>query len=272
MKTLKLLSGMMAAAMSVVAMGAAMSATAAETVQVTIGKDTKAAGENFSVNVDLASVPSTGLSSIDFAISYDASIIDVTDVTLGTIGNTGAASQEGEYGDTLFDWYDTGSQIVIIWATGLTDSNYWVKSNGTFLTISGTVDSGAAAGSVCTLDGVAVDRAAYPGGSANTDILFSAVGETATVDYQAVFTAGSVTVDGGSSGTVVWGDADCNEQLQLADAILLAKANAGIVELSAQGKVNCDVYADGKTDSTDLNYVLQLLTNKKSQADMPIIP
>ena len=272
MKTLKLLSGMMAAAMAAVAMGATMIASAADPVKVTIGSDTQLPGAGFSVNVDLASVPSTGLSTIDFAINYDPSVIDVSSVTLGSIGNTGAASQEGDYGDTLFSWYDTGSQIVVIWATGLTDSNYWIKSNGTFLTISGTVDSNATAGSVSALEGAAVDRSAYPGGSANTDILFSAVGASSTVDYTASFTNGSVTVDGGASSSVVWGDADCNNSCELADGVLLAKAVASVSELSVQGKINCDVYADGKTDGSDLNIVLKLIAGNAKQSDMPITP
>ena len=273
MKTLKVLSGMMATTFAAIAMSATMVASAAGNVNVTIGSATKAAGESFSVNVDLASVPSTGLSSIDFAIAYDSSVITITDVALGSIGNTGAAAQEGEYGDTLFGWNDNGDQIAVVWSTGLTDSNYWVKSNGTFLTISGTVNANAAAGATSPLTGVAVDRAsAGTGSAANTDILFSAVGESSTEDYTAVFTNGSVTVDGGSSTDIIWGDADCNNQFELADCVWLAKCmgNVGGCTLSVEGVQNADLCTDTGITANDMKYMLQYYTGIIQKDALPI--
>jgi len=70
----------------------------------------------------------------------------------------------------------------------------------------------------------------------------------------------------------IWGDADCNGACELADAVLLAKSVASVSELSVQGKINCDVYADGKTDGSDLNIVLKLIAGNAKQADMPIYP
>ena len=128
MKKMKIVSALMAMAMSVTSMG--LVASAASDVNVKIGKETVEKGATFSVDVDLSSLPSTGLSSIDFAISYDKSVIKPTKVTLGKAGNTGAAAQEGDLGSTLFDSYITDDQIIIIWATGLTDSKYWIKSDG----------------------------------------------------------------------------------------------------------------------------------------------
>lgn len=272
MKTLKALSGIMATIMTAAAMGVTLVASAAD-VAVKIGSDTKAAGENFSVTVDLSSVPSTGLSTIDFGINYDSSIISISDVALGTIGSTGAASQEGDLGETLFNWKDTGSQIVVVWATGTTDSNYWVKSNGTFLTITGKVAADAQPGASSKLEGVAIDRAAYPGGSANTDILFSAVGENnVSTDYAAVFTNGAVTVEGGgTAGGIVWGDADDNGTFEMVDLVMLAKASAGLsVGLTTAGFNNCNLVADSSLNGKDLTAATKLMAGSITEDQLPL--
>jgi len=263
MKKMKIVSGLMAMTMTAMSLG--ISAFAADNVNVTIGKDTKAAGETFSVDVDLSALPSSGITSVDFAISYDASVISISDVTAGT-ANNGAAAQEGDLGDTVFSWKDTGSQIVIIWSTGLTDSQYWLKE-GTFVTLTGTVNKDAKAGASSPLEGVAVAREAYPGGAANSEIVFSAVGETATTDYTAVFTNGSVTVGGGGSGDEKdWGDANCSgeadvtKKVTVADAVMIARTAAEDASgITDQGKTNGDVNGSGAIDAQDTVILLQYL-------------
>lgn len=267
---MKLISGIIAAAMAVTSMSAA-TAFAAD-VAVKVGTDTKNPGEEFSVTVDLSGVPSSGLSSIDFAVSYDASLIDITDVSLGTIGNTGAAAQEGaELGDTVFSWYKGDGEIEIIWATGLTDANYWVKKDGTFATITGTVKSDAAKGSKADLKVKAVNREQYPGGPANTDILFSALGETATTDYTAAPTDGAVII-GGTVSENKYGDVDCNGDVNVADAVLFARflAEDQEVTVSNQGKANADCFADanGNLSSEDLSALMEFLASLR--AELPV--
>lgn len=276
MKKMKLISGIIAAAMAVTSMSAA-TAFAAD-VAVKVGTDTKKPGEEFSVAVDLSGVPSSGLSTIDFAVSYDASLIDITGVTLGTIGNTGAAAQEGsDLGETVFNWYKGDGEIEIVWATGLTDANYWVKKDGTLATITGTVKSDAKTGSKADLKVKAIGREVYPGGAANTDILFSAIGETATTDYTAAPTNGYVQIgeEGGDTpSTLKYGDVDCNGDVNVADAVLLARFEAedSEVTVSAQGKLNADCFADGKGALTteDLNALLSYLAGIYKEADLPI--
>ncbi len=265
MKKIRFASGLMALAMSVAAMG--ITASAADSVQVTIGKDTVNAGEDFSVKVDLASVPSAGLNTIDFAIDYDESLLTISDVSLGSIADTGAKSKEGEYGDTVFNWKDNGSQIILVWSTGVDDASCWIKQNGTFITITGKAKSGAASGSVAKLDGVAIDRAAYPGGSANKDILFTTIdADGKQIDYTAAFTAGSVTI-GSEVTEAEWGDVDCNGSVNVTDAVLLARAVADDATLkdgdvTADGKRNADVTHDGKPDKDDLTKLLNYLAGK----------
>ena len=267
MKKTQIISGLMAMAMTVMSLG--ISASAADSVAVKIGTDTVKAGENFSVDVSLSGVPSSGLSSIDFAINYDSGI-KVTDVALGTIGDTGAKAQEGDLGDTLFNWYDNGKQIVVVWATGLTDSQYWIKSSGVFLTIEGSVKDGTAKGEY-KLTGGGADRAAYPGSSDKAGAYLSAVGATATTDYTAAFTNGSVTVGGGGGQQTDadWGNADEKDEVDVSDAVLVARFAVGdSVNISDQGQINADVTHDGQVNGDDVLKIVKYVAGFITEDDL----
>lgn len=271
----KIVSSLVAMAMAFSATSA-ISASAAD-VSVKIGTDTVLAGQEYKVTVDLAGVPSAGLSSIDFAINYDSSLIDVTGVTLGTIGDTGTKAAEGELGDTVFDWYKTDDQIIIIWSSGMADSQYWVKSDGTFLTISGTAKSGAASGSVAKLEGVAVGRPAYPGGSANTKIVFSGVkSKTEITDYTAAFTNGAVNIGepgstGGPNPNVKWGDVNCDTKVDVKDAVMLARyVGNDDPGVSDQGLANADVKKGGVINTDDLTVLIRRVANLLTDDDLPV--
>lgn len=271
MKKMKIASGLMALAMAGMSLG--LSAFAANgSVDVKIGKDTKKAGEEYEVTVDIDGAPSTGFSSIDFAISYDSSKVTVTDVTLGSAGNTGAASQEGDASSTLFNYKVTDDQIIIVWATGLDDSKYWVK-DGTFLTISGKVKTGATG--VAKFEGEAASRPSYPGGGTNTAIIFDAVtSKDSIAEYTAEFTDGSVTIDDGGSdpGNIVWGDADCNGKVLVGDAVLVARLAANDATVSAdvtdEGKANADVVNDGKFTGEDVTLLCKYLARLAKYEDL----
>lgn len=263
MKKSKLISGIMALAMAV--SGMSYTAASAADVGVKVGSDTKQPGDSFSVNVDLSGVPSAGLSSVDFAISYDSSLIDITDVSMGTIGNTGAASEEGsDLGKTVFNWNKTNGQVIIVWSTGLTDSSKWIKSDGTLATISGKVSSSAANGSTADLKVVAVKRPDYPDGPDNSTIVFSGVGESSTADYTASATNGKIeigtpTTESTSGPTPKYGDVDCNGEVKIADAVLLARYVAeDAVTVTSQGKINANCYNDG-TDAITSEDIASLL-------------
>jgi len=59
----------------------------------------------------------------------------------------------------------------------------------------------------------------------------------------------------------LYGDVDCNDLVELPDAVLLAKATAGVegASLSAQGRFNADVTGDERIDSADLTKLLKYL-------------
>lgn len=272
MKKMRIVSGLLAMAMAAVSFGT--TAFAADGVQVKVGTDTVKAGEAFSVDVELASVPSTGLSSIDFAINYDKSELTITGVELGTVGDTGAKSAEGDLGDTLFNWYDNGTQIVIVWATGLTDSKYWVSKDGVFLTIKGKASSSAANGTVSKLTVAPANRAVYPGASEKASTYFSAVGtDNKTTDYTGSFTDGSVTISDGTPdpGNVKWGDADCSGEVDVSDVVLIARYATEDKEavITSQGKINADVTTHNSVvDIEDGTKILKAIAKIISMDDL----
>lgn len=274
MKKMRMLSGLMAMTMTALSVG--MIANAAD-IGVTIGKDEQDPGAKFSVNVDLSGVPASGITSVDFAINYDSSVITVEDVTLGEVGQTGADAQEGDLADTLFSTNITDDQVVIIWATGTTDSQYWINKEGTFLTITGTVNADAKPGDVSKLTGGPVARDSYPGGAPNESVVFAAVGENNEVtDYTAVFTDGSVTVKGGSTDTTGdWGNVNESaengeDRVTIADAILLSRAtaNGSTVTLTDQAQINADVTHDNAVDANDVTKLLNYLSEQISYDDL----
>ncbi len=266
MKKMKLISGLMAMAMTALSMSAVVNA--ADSVSVSIGNAEVKAGENFTVDVSLASVPSSGINSVDFAIGYDSSVLDITGVSLGTVGDTGAASKEGDLGDTVFTTYKGSDQYVVIWSTGLEDSSNWIKQSGVFLTISGTVKSDAQPGtSALKIEPVA--REAYPqAGSANSAIVFENAGTPATVNA----TDGSVTIKGSEVGATLWGDADCSGLVDISDVILVSRiaAEDTTVSLTAAGKSNANCQADSNIDGKDAVAILKLVARLLDQSDMPL--
>ena len=62
------------------------------------------------------------------------------------------------------------------------------------------------------------------------------------------------------------GDTDCNGIVELRDAVMLAKASAGIdVGLSTSGKTNADINGDGVLNSTDLKKLLAYLSGAETK-------
>ena len=98
---------------------------AADSVSLAAGKATAKAGESFSVDITLSGIPSAGMSILDFAVNFDSSIITISDVALGAVGNTGAIEADKDTGD-VFTWSVEGDQLCLLWTTGLTDSQYWM--------------------------------------------------------------------------------------------------------------------------------------------------
>lgn len=291
MRTKRFFAGAVAFIMTVMST-AAMTASAADTVTVTADKVTKAAGESFSLNVSLSGVPSDGIRACEFALKYDDSIIEVTGVKAGTITETGADAQETSVSTDAPAFgvnYATAGEIDVEWSTGLTSSDYWIKSDGVMFTVEGTVKSTAKSGDVSKIEIVPIDRALYEGSSeTNSEIVFANIVGTKVTYYDVSTEDGSVTVaedetsetkettaptetgDATSDPSADYGDVNVDGEINVADAVYLNKYLVNSVTLSAQGLANADAYVDGDITSSDTLAILQYLA--MSITELPVFP
>jgi hypothetical protein len=291
MKTKKVVIGAIAASMLSLSIGSLAPAIAAgETVQISVGTAEAKAGDKFTVDVSLADIPSDGVQGVDFAIEYDNSVISVKSVELSSKVSTDDKSA------ALLQNYDLSLQddkgyFSVIWTTSA-DKSYWIKQDGVFCTISGTVSSNAKAGDKSDLKLVAVKRNVTPKSGTSNDSI--GIGYTTDDDvpvrYSVKTVNGKVSVPSETTTTAtttvtttvttvpnkgVRGDANCDETVNMADAVLIMQSLAnpnkfgvsGTDEkhITNQGLANADVVGnnDGVTNLDALQiqqYLLQLVT------------
>ena len=72
------------------------------------------------------------------------------------------------------------------------------------------------------------------------------------------------------SDDILWGDADCSKEVDVLDAVMLARVAAEDTEtgITAQGKKNADVTHDSAIKPDDLGKLLKYLAGKITQADL----
>lgn len=290
MGTKRFFAGAVAFVMTVMST-AAMTASAADTVKVVADKVTAAAGKDFSLNVSLSGVPKDGIGACEFALKYDSSIIEVTGVKAGTIADTGADAKEADISKEAPSFgvnFATAGVVNVVWSTGLTSSDYWIKSDGVLFTVEGTVKSTAKAGDVSKVEIVPIDRALFEGSTEkNTDIVFANISGSTVTNYEVSTSDGSVTVEGAetteteaptettkesateTSGKpnidIDYGDTNVDGEVGIADVVLLNKYLVKSASLSDQGKANADAYADGKLNADDSLSILKFLVGTLSE-------
>ncbi len=192
MKTKKLIAGLISA-VTMATVSASAIATAAEAFNVKISSAEAAAGEDFTLTMDLSNIPADGINGCEFGISYDPSLVSISNVALG----------DGVYADDegLVNplEYNIESDVVsVMYAIGSQDAANYLKGDVSFLNISGTVKSDAAAGSKATFKVVPIDRASTPGSTdQNADIVFGHMtSDDKITKYDPTFTDGVLTVNG----------------------------------------------------------------------------
>ena len=256
MKTKKIVIGAMAAAMLSLSVCSIAPAVAAdETVQISASKTEAEAGGAFKVDVSLSDIPSTGLQCCNFAIKYDPKVLTITDIKAGTL----AGSVSGDSSSSMLPNFGNYSQeglISVAWSTSVDDSSKWLKGEGTFCTISGTVASGVADGTVADISIVPTDRETFDGSGVANDIIdMGYKSADGYVQYQVK------TVDGGvvigkpdtTSEKYLKGDADCSGSASVSDVVttLQYAANKAKYPLDAEGLANADVDGNGVVDAND---------------------
>ncbi len=292
MKVRKIVAGL--AALSMLASFSAQAVAAADTVSLTGENVTVAAGgEAFTLNVEMGGVPADGVSVCEFALTYDPSVITVSDVKLGDIAPSGVDDAEKWDGVTAFETdMSTSGVITVTYSSGLTDPQYRIKQDGVFLVVSGKVADSAKEGDSTPVEITGIDRAATEGSTEKNDgakVGYLGVddsGQAVAVKYGVTTKAGSVTVgkstttepntDDSQSGTegnvmYMYGDVTLDGVVNLADVVSANKfmMNAG-EELNDQAIKNGDVDVDGKIGPNDVLNILMCVIELISQSDFPI--
>lgn len=255
MKTKKIVIGAMAAAMLSLSVCSLIPAAAAdETVQISVSKATAKAGEEFSVEVSLADIPSTGIQACNFSLEFDSKIITITDVSAGTLTKNGVDSSDPSASVLpAFNSFTDNNEgtVSFMWSTSLDDASYWLKGEGVFCTITGKVASGAADGTVADIKIVPTKRDTSTGsGVTNDEIDCGYLKDGERVSYAVKTNNGSVTVGSGATVGGKKGDANCDGNVTVADAaaILQYLGNKDRYGLSAEGTANAD--CDGSAGIT----------------------
>ena len=266
MKTKKVVVGALAAMLSLSVCSLAPAVAAGETVQISVGKTNAEAGAEFSVDVSLADIPSSGIQALDFAVTYDSKVLTITKVEQGALVNKSAETADKSASlSPLFESSINSKEgfVSMIWSTSTDDASYWLKGDGVFCTIKGTVASGAASGAVADLKIVPINRETYAGsGSPNGDIGCGYEKDGKPVKLATSLTNGSVTVGKVVETTqaptekIVRGDVNCDGTVDMGDAVLIMQSLAnpnkyGVngtdsKHITAQGQLNGDVDEDVK--------------------------
>ena len=286
MKTKKIVIGAMAAAMLSLSVCSIAPAVAAdETVQISASKTTAKAGGEFTVEVSLSDIPSTGLQCCNFAIEYDSKVLKITDIKAGAL----AGSVSGDSSSSMLPNFGNYSQeglISVAWSTSVDDSSKWLKGEGTFVTISGTVADGVSDGTVAKINIVPTDRETYSGSGVKNDefdcgylkdgvkvnfavkanagsvTIGSEETTTTTVTTQATTTTAATTTQqsGSTLEVTMKGDANVDGKVTVADAVAILQsiANQDKYALKPQGKVNGDVDGAGGITANDALMIQKL--------------
>nr|AEV59351.1 scaffoldin C [Ruminococcus flavefaciens] len=285
MKTKKVVVGALAAMLSLSVCSLAPVVAAGETVQISVGKTNAEAGAEFSVDVSLADIPSSGIQALDFAVTYDSKVLTITKVEQGALVNKSAETADKSAAlPPLFESSINSTEgfVSMIWSTSTDDASYWLKGDGVFCTIKGTVASGATSGAVADLKIVPINRETYAGsGSPNGDIGCGYEKDGKPVKLATSVDNGSVTVGKVVTTTekptekIVRGDVNCDGTVDMGDAVLIMQSLANpnkyglngsdSKHITEQGKLNGDVDEEvkGLTSNDALKiqkYLLKLIS------------
>jgi len=231
---------------------------------ITISAETKAVEKDaeFTVDISLAGVPSSGIAGLDFAIKYDTSLMEVTGVTEGAVSKTNDKQVEG-FSSNLATNINNGA-VSVLWATGsVSDNSKWIKSDGVLLTLNckakGTGDAKVEITKGVRKDATGIDIAVegleVVSGTAKTGtISIGKPAETTTPDPTQNPTTNPTT------GTTLLGDVDCDGKVDITDITTLAISLVDKKPVTGQAAINADVDKDGSVALTDLARIKQFVS------------
>ena len=232
-------------------------AAAAEEALTAITVNTVVADGNgaFTATVYLSQLPDTGLCATEFALAYDAAALSITDVKL--LYDTGAQNAEdfAKLEQPVFSYEDRGGLLWVRWGTGLMNADYWLKEEQAFFTVSGTLAEKMPAGTRTELKLVPA-----AGETAKAEIAAGYVDADGNAHYcKTSVTHGAVWKPIDETGATMYGDIDLDGQRTVSDAVLMHRALAEELALSAAGYANADCEFDGVLTLADERLLLQCL-------------
>ncbi|MCM1227474.1 MAG: cohesin domain-containing protein [Clostridium sp.] len=293
MKTKRLIAGIV----SVVTLAAVSSSAIVSAADFTASISSKevAAGDEFSLELNLANIPASGLNAIEFGISFDAALISIDKVELGALAkDLEESTSDGTALPPAFDTAVMDGVVNVMYSIGTEDASNYIKGEGTFVTINGSVKADAKAGET-KLEIVPIERAEEAGvTAANEKTYFATVAADGTVtehaptcepgiitikgevdpsddpteDKPTEATAAPVSVptDADSIKDAVWGDVNEDGQVAVSDLVLLnqylLKDETALNTVTAQGLVNANVDFNDEINQTDSTYLLNALSNQ----------
>ena len=230
---------------------------------ITIGAESKSveSGKEFTVDISLAGVPSSGIAGLDFAIKYDTSLMEVTGVTEGAVSKTNDKQVEG-FSSNLATNINNGA-VSVLWATGsVSDSSKWIKSDGVLLTLNckalkdGDAKVDITKGVRKDAEGIdiAVEGLAVVNGTAKAGTV--SIGPKATTEPSPTTKPTETT----APGATLLGDVDCDGKVDITDITTLAISLVDKKPVTGQSAVNADVDKDGSVALTDLARIKQFVS------------
>jgi hypothetical protein len=238
---------------------------------ITISAETKQVKPNaeFTVDISLAGVPSSGIAGLDFAIKYDSSVMEVTGVTEGSISKTSDKQVEGFSSNLATNLTD--GAVSVLWATGsISDNSKWIKSDGVLLTLNCKAKKEGTA-KVEITKGLRKDATSVDVAVENLEVVNPTVAAgTITVKdgdptpspspSPAESPSPSPSNGGNEGGKTVLGDVDCDGKVDITDITTLAISLVDKKPLDGQAKINADVDGDGSVALTDLARIKQFVS------------
>lgn len=265
MKAKRTIAGVLALAM-LASTAVSMGASAADaSVSLKASNETvAAAGDAFTVQVSLEDIPSTKVNVLDFAMTYDNTVLTIDKVEIGDAANVDVSGDTTGAEAPIFSYNIREKEIVVSWTTAL-DSASWIAEDGVILTISGTVNAGVADGTVTPIDFAPATRETYEGsGEYNKSLIVGYVYGTDSAEYTVNKTAGSVTVGAATTTdtTTTTGGSESTETTTKATESTKASETSGentteSTKATTQGTgapasvLYGDVNCDGRVDITD---------------------
>lgn len=221
-------------AMLIATMMCPFSASAVDSVNISAGTVGAEVGKSFSIDISIE-VPETGIQGMEFAVDYDETAITMQKCDYSRLGITNGRTEPKEFSYVI----DAEDGVVnCSFYTANDDDTNWIKKSDAKITLTGTVNKDASAGSYA----VTIKPIVREG---NESVFAGYYDGDSLVQYPITATNGAIVVGGTVAG--LRGDANCDGSIDISDVVAIAGfvGNPTVNSLTEQGLINADVQNTG---------------------------